>query len=100
MWNAFFTMFTRLFTTVTSTLDSVEKLLDVGNDHIDNFHKSTTRNCAKQAVLNTANQHARIQAELEADPKLAKLFADLEAEWDLPKDEWVTLASPAAKKAK
>lgn len=90
MWNSIFTAITKVFTTITSTLDSVEKVLDVGNDHIDNFHKSTTRNAAKQAILNTGKQHARIQAELEADPKLAAIFADLEAEWDLPRDQWTT----------
>ena len=81
MWNAFFTMFTRIFTTITNSLDSVEKGLDIVNDYVDNAHKSTTRNCAKNAILNTSVQHARIQAELEADPKLAKIFADLEKEW-------------------
>jgi len=81
MWNSFFTMLTRIFTTVTTTVDSVEKLLDIGNDYIDNTHKSVTRNAAKQAILNTATQHVRIQNELESDPKLAKIFKDLEAEW-------------------
>ena len=81
MWNAFFTMFTRAFMTVTKSLDSVEKVLDIGNDYISNSHKSFTRNAAKQAILNTASQHARIQSELEADPKLAAIFESLEAEW-------------------
>jgi len=69
------------FSTVTSTMGSVQKALDIGNDYIDNQHKSLTRGFAKQAILDTATQHSRIQTELEADPKLAKVFADLEAEW-------------------
>lgn len=81
MWNSFFTFIAKLFTTMTNTLDSVEKGLDIVNDYVDNAHKSTTRGTAKQAMLNTAQQHLRIQTELEADPKLNTIFKDLEAEW-------------------
>lgn len=91
-----------VFNTVTTTANSVQKGLDVINDQVDNFHKTTTRNAAKQAILNTSEAHRRIQDKLEADPKLAVLFAQLEAEWDLPRSEWATLPlptkSPNAKK--
>jgi len=69
------------FNTLTSTVDSLQKVLDIGNDYIANQHKSVTRTVAKAAILNTAHQHVAIQNELEADDKLAKIFADLEAEW-------------------
>lgn len=74
------------FLTITSTMGSVQKGLDIANDYVDNQHKSLTRGFAKQAIRDTAAQHERIQAELEASPKLAVIFADLEAEWDDP--EW------------
>ena len=78
------------FITATSTMGSVQKGLDIGNDYVDNQHKSMTRGFAKQAILDTAEQHVRIQSALEADPKLAILYAQLEAEWDLPRDKWAT----------
>ena len=78
-----------IFSTVTTTCGSVQKALDTGNDYIDNQHKSLTRGFAKQAILDTSKQHDRIQAELDANPNLASLFDQLEAEWDLPKSEWV-----------
>lgn len=75
------------FNTITSTAGSAQKGLDIVNDYVDNCHKSMTRNFAKQAILDTASQHERIQIQLETNPKLAKLFADLEAEWG---DKWET----------
>lgn len=69
------------FGTVTSTMGALQKVVDIGNDYIDNTHKQMTRTAAKQAIRATAKQHAAIQAELEADAKLAKIFAELEAEW-------------------
>ena len=69
------------FDTVTCTMGSLQKGLDIGNQYVDNQHKSLTRGFAKQAMLDTAEQHERIQSALEASPKLAKIFADLEAEW-------------------
>ena len=69
------------FTTITRSMESVQKGLDIGNSYVDNQHKSMTRNFAKNAILDTALAHERIQTQLEANPKLAVLFADLEAEW-------------------
>lgn len=74
------------FNTITSTMGSVQKGLDICNDYVSNTHKEMTRGFAKQAILNTSVQHERIQLALEASPKLAVIFRDLEAEWDDP--EW------------
>jgi hypothetical protein len=84
MWRSFFKAIEDIFTTVSTTMGTVQKGLDIGNDYVSNAHKEMTRGFAKQAILNTATQHAAIQAALEADPKLATIFADLEAEWDDP----------------
>lgn len=81
MWRSLFDMFTAVFTTVTCTMGSVQKGLDIGNDYVDNQHKALTRGFKQQAILDTAEQHARIQVKLEADDKLAELFKSLEAEW-------------------
>jgi len=85
------------FTTLTCTMGSVQKALAIGNDYVDNQHKALTRGFAKQAILDTSVQHSRIQTELEADPKLAVIFEQLEAEWDLPKDQWAKLPNKAKK---
>lgn len=87
------------FDTITSTMGSVQKGLDIANSYVDNQHKSMTRGFAKQAILDTSAQHVKIQAALEADPKLAIIFADLEAEWG---DKWDTkpLAKPPTPKKK
>lgn len=81
MFRSFSNSVQATFNTVTSTMGSVQKGLDICNSYVDNQHKSMTRGFAKQAILDTAAQHTRIQLELEADPKLAKIFEDLEAEW-------------------
>lgn len=88
------------FTTITKTVESAQKGLDILNDHVDNAHKSMTRNSAKAAILNSASQHARIQTELEADPKLAEIFEMLEAEWDLPRAEWTKASIKPVKSVK
>ena len=85
------------FVTITCTMGSAQKALDIGNDYVDNQHKSLTRGFAKQAILDTSVQHERIQSELEASPKLATIFEQLEAEWDLPKDQWAKLPNKAKK---
>lgn len=100
MWRSFFNFITRFFDTASASLGTVEKAIDIGNDYVDNAHKELTRGFAKQSILNTAEQHARIQSKLEADPKLADLFSKLEAEWDLPRDQWETIAAPKPAKAK
>ena len=69
------------FNTVATTAESAQKVLDIGNDHIDNAHKEMTRTSAKNALRRTAKHHRELQLELEADPKLAELFTSLEAEW-------------------
>lgn len=69
------------FNTLTSTMGSVQKGLDICNDYVDNQHKALTRGFQKQAILDTSIQHTRIQEALDADPKLAAIFDDLEKEW-------------------
>jgi hypothetical protein len=70
------------FNTVTTTAESAQKVLDIGNDHISNAHAEMTRTSKKNAVRRTARHHRELQEELEADAKFAKIFADLEAEWN------------------
>ena len=70
-----------IFNTVTSTMGSVQKGLDICNDYVDNRHKHYTKGFAKQAILDTAEQHTRIQTILKGDADLAKILEDLEAEW-------------------
>lgn len=93
MWRSFFKAIEDIFTTVSTTMGTVQNALDIGNDYVSNAHKEMTRGFAKQAMLNTGRQHRAIQEALEADPKLAVIFAQLEAEWDLPKDQWATIAT-------
>ena len=82
MFTSFSRFLTRLFNTLTKSIDSVEKILDIGNDYITNTHKQVTRTTAKTAILNTARQHLSIQDDLKADANLATIFNDLEAEWN------------------
>ncbi len=98
MWRSFFKAIEDIFTTVSTTMGTVQNALDIGNDYVSNAHKEMTRGFAKQAMLNTGRQHRAIQEALEADPKLATIFAQLEAEWDLPKEEWATIGKPIAPK--
>ncbi len=97
MWRSLFTFITRFFDTASASLGTIEKAIDIGNDYVSNQHKALTRGFAKQAMLDTATQHAGIQAKLEEDPKLATIFAELEAEWDLPSSEWAKLPLPTPK---
>ena len=97
MWRSFFKAIEDIFTTVSTTMGTVQKGLDIGNDYVSNAHKEMTRGFAKQAILNTAEQHTRIQEKLESDPKLAAIFADLEAEWDDP--NWKATANTPLLKA-
>ena len=82
MFRSFSSAVQATFDTITTTAEALQKGIDIGNQYIDNQHKSMTRNMAKQAILDTAKQHRSIQEKLEADEKLATLFTDLEAEWD------------------
>ncbi len=100
MWRSFFNFITRFFDTASASLGTIEKAIDIGNDYVSNQHKALTRGFAKQAMLDTATQHAGIQEKLEANPKLANIFAELEAEWDLPSSEWAKLPLPKPKAKK
>lgn len=75
------TFIQRTFTVATNTVDSADKILDIGNDYITNQHKKITRTVKADAIAATAEHLEMIDTKLKASPTLKAKFDALEAEW-------------------
>jgi hypothetical protein len=75
------TFITRTFDTATSSVDSIDKVLDIANIYVENQHKSYSRTIKSDAMLSTAQSQREVQKELDADPDLQEIYTKLEADW-------------------
>jgi hypothetical protein len=71
----------KVFNTIGSTADSVERGLDIANVYVEQNHKRAVKVITANALMSTAHHHIEHQAELDDNPKLAAIYAKLEESW-------------------
>lgn len=75
------TFIQKSFNAASDTVDSLEKGIDIVNNYVENQHKRVTRTVEQDCILAVAEHHAKISEKLDADEKLAEIFAKLEEDW-------------------
>lgn len=74
-------MLSTAFNTVTGTLNTVEKGLDIANHYVAENHKRITKTTTTAAQLSVARFNADVAIELDSSAELQAQYDKVVADW-------------------